>query len=108
MRLTDEAARSARVARVQVRWLDPASREADGTTESVTVGDLGGEFDEASPRLRTCYAAAYFAEVLRGDGQHREVRLAELATIARRAAEETGDREVRDLAQIIDRARDLD
>ncbi|GAA4562601.1 VWA domain-containing protein [Micromonospora coerulea] len=108
VRLTDEAARPAQVARVQVRWLDPRTREADETSGSVTVGDLGGRFDTASPRLRTCYAAAYFAEALRGDGRHREVRLPELATIARRAAADTGDHEVGDLADLIDRARDLD
>lgn len=107
VRLVDEAPRSARVARVQVRWLDPLSRDAAETYESVGVADLGGAFDEASPRLWTCYAAGYFGEVLRGGPGAREVRLVDLAEIAERAAEATRDREVHDLAETIARAREL-
>ncbi|MFC7547726.1 von Willebrand factor type A domain-containing protein [Plantactinospora sp. GCM10030261] len=108
VRLTDEADRSAPVARVHVRWLDPTSRAATESDRRVIVGDLSGDFDRASPRLWTCYAAAYFAEVLRtGSGGH-EVSLDGLAGIAREAADSTGDAAVRDLAEIIDRARELD
>jgi Ca-activated chloride channel homolog len=108
VRLADEAARSARLAQVQVRWLDPTSRRAAETYESVTVADLDRDFEQASPRLRTCYAAAYFAEFLRGGGGDQEVRPETLAAIARRAAEETEDRAVRELADVIDRAAELD
>jgi Ca-activated chloride channel family protein len=108
VRLNEEAKRSARVARVQVRWLDPKSRDAAEAYESVTVGDLAGGFDQASPRLWTCYAAAYFAEALRGGPERGGVSLEDLAAIARRAADATHDREVSDLADVIERARELD
>ena len=108
VRLREGAERSARVGRVQVRWLDPKGRGAAEAYESVTVAELNGEFEQASPRLWTCYAAAFFAEALRGRAQHRETGLDELTVIARRAAEQTSDRTVGDLADVIDRARELD
>ncbi len=105
VRLTGEAAGGERVARVQARWLDPRSRDAAEVYESLTVADLGGGFDAAGPRLRTCYAAGFFAEALRGGDA---VSLDALAPVARRAGEETGDPAVRDLATLIGRAADLD
>ena len=54
------------------------------------------------------YSAAYFAEVLRGGPQRGEVSLDGLATIARRAADATRDPAVRDLVDVIGRARELD
>ncbi|MFG2052479.1 von Willebrand factor type A domain-containing protein [Micromonospora sp. NPDC048930] len=104
VRLAEEASPSARVGRVQVRWTDPKDREPAETYESVTVADLDRDFAEASPRLRTCYAAAYFAVALQGGG---EARLGDLATIADRAAEATEDAQVRDLGQVIREAEKL-
>jgi Ca-activated chloride channel family protein len=108
IRLNAGVARSAPVARVQVRWLDPTDRAAAQADQPVTVNELSGGFDRASPRLWTDYSAGYFAEVLRDGPQRREVNLENLAGIARRAADATHDRQVRDLADVIDRARDLD
>ena len=59
----------ARAARPQ----DPSTRESSEQATTVTVADLARDFAAAAPRLRVCYAAAYFAEVLRssrygGDG----------------------------------------
>ncbi|MCW3844285.1 von Willebrand factor type A domain-containing protein [Micromonospora yasonensis] len=104
VRLADGASSSARVARVQVRWTDPKDREPAEAYESVTAADLDRDFAEASPRLRTCYAAAYFAVALRGGG---EARLGDLATIADRAAEATEDADVRDLGRVIREAERL-
>jgi Ca-activated chloride channel family protein len=105
VRLAGEAAGDARAAQVRARWLDPGSRDAGEVYESVTVADLGARFDAAGPRLRTCYAAGYFAEALRGSGV---VSLDSLASVAGRSAEETGDPAVRDLASLIGRAAELD
>ncbi|MFE9692226.1 von Willebrand factor type A domain-containing protein [Micromonospora sp. NPDC005806] len=104
VRLADEPGPSARIARVQVRWTDPKDREPAETYESVTVADLDRNFASASPRLRTCYAAAYFAVALKGGG---EARLDDLATIADRAAAATEDAEVRDLGRVIRAAEEL-
>ncbi|WBB68747.1 von Willebrand factor type A domain-containing protein [Micromonospora sp. WMMD812] len=104
VRLADGVRPSARIARVQVRWTDPVEREPIEASESVTVADVDGDFASASPRLRTCYAAAYFAVALQGGDQ---VRLTHLATIAGQAAAATDDREVQDLARVIHQADEL-
>jgi hypothetical protein len=76
-----------------VRRQDPATREPSETAGAVTVGavtvgavtvgavtvgELAGAFAAAAPRLRVCYAAAHFAETLRGDPYGSEVPLADL------------------------------
>ncbi|SCF20398.1 vWA domain-containing protein [Micromonospora mirobrigensis] len=104
VRLADGVQASARAARVQVRWADPRSREPAETYASVSVADLDRDFTEASARLRTCYAAAWFAQALRQD---RPAHLDELATIADRAAAETDDGDVRDLGRVIRAADEL-
>ncbi|WP_446214836.1 YfbK domain-containing protein [Micromonospora sp. IBHARD004] len=107
VRLADGVPPSARIARVQVRWTDPTSRDAAETYESVTVADVNGDFREASPRLRTCYSAGYFAQALQDGPSGREVRLDDLAAIAQQAADATDDPEVRDLATVIHEAERL-
>jgi Ca-activated chloride channel family protein len=87
-----------------VRWLDPSTREPDEGAVTVTVDQLSGEFPAAGPRLRQCYAAAYFAEVLRGNRAAAEVRLPDLARIADDVATSTDDRDVAELATLIRRA----
>ncbi|MFC3502902.1 von Willebrand factor type A domain-containing protein [Micromonospora krabiensis] len=104
VRLVEGVSRSARLARVQVRWADPSNREPTETSESVTAADVDADFAEVSPRLQTCYAAAYFALVLKGDDG---ARLADLAAVAQRAASATDDGEVRDLAKVIEEAEAL-
>lgn len=104
VRLADEVSPATRVGRVQVHWSDPKDREPAETYQSVTVADLDEDFAEASPRLRTCYAAAYFALALRGT---EEARLGDLAAIADRAADATEDAEVRDLGRVIRQAAEL-
>src|SRR5439155_25628828 len=63
------------VAQAHVRWQDPATRQASEETETVTVGELSADFGEAAPRLRVSYAAAYFAEALRGGPHTGDARL---------------------------------
>jgi Ca-activated chloride channel homolog len=108
VRLAGEASASARAARVHVRWQDPQSRAPAEAYQSVAVADLDAAFDAAAPALRLCYAAAFFAEALAGGRYAEAARLDDLVEVAHRVYEETGDREVRDLAETIDRARDLD
>ena len=91
------------VARADVRWLDPATREPDEASRNIFTTDLDTPFAATSPRLQVCYAAGYFAEVLRGSPYGAEVRLPDLAAIASQAAEVTEDPAVTDLAATINR-----
>lgn len=105
VRLTREA--SGRVAEVRVRWLDPGTKQPSETYESIAVGDLSGDFASADPRLRVCYAAAFFAVALRGGAGSRDVNLADLAKIADEAAARLDERAVDDLADLIHTAQRL-
>jgi Ca-activated chloride channel homolog len=92
------------VATVRVRWLDPATREPTETAADLAVSDADVAFASAPPRLRVDYAAGFFAEALRESPYGRDVRLDELAEIARTAAAELDDAQVEELARLI-RAR---
>ncbi|MFD0595283.1 YfbK domain-containing protein [Catellatospora coxensis] len=105
VRLKPEA--TGRVAEVRVRWLDPSTKQPSETYESIAVGDLSGEFASADPRLRVCYAAAFFAVALRGGDGARAVNLADLAKIADDAATRLDERPVDDLADLIHTAQRL-
>jgi Ca-activated chloride channel family protein len=102
------AASSALVAEAHVRWLDPVNRLPQEEASSISVAGLQGDFSEASPRLRVCYAAGFFAEVLRHDGDASGVHLADLQSVASVAFGATEDPAVRDLAEMIGRAVELD
>jgi Ca-activated chloride channel family protein len=95
------------VAQADVRWLDPVNGEAREAVRGIFVGELQGEFVAASARLRVCYAAAFFAEVLRGDRDMASVRLTDLRSVAAAAYDTTEDPQVRDLADMIGRAAEL-
>ena len=92
------------VAQARVRWLDPTGREPLEQSAGINASDLGGEFTDASPRLRVDYAAAFLAELLRHSQYGNEVRRADLAAIARDAFADTDDVQVDELATLIDRA----
>ena len=89
------------VASARVRWLDPASGAAREAAAEVRVGDLDRQFATASPRLRVCYAAAAFAEALRGRTDASPGYLGDLAVIADEAARATDDPQVTELATLI-------
>ena len=90
-----------RVAEARVRWLDPSGSEAQEKATTLAVADLDGDFAGASPRLRVCYAAAYFAESLRRSSYGGEVRLPDLAAVAEDAFRSTEDPQVAELATLI-------
>lgn len=94
------------VAQAEIRWQDPATREAHESGATLTVADLNGAFAQAPPRLQVCYAAAYFAEALRRSPYGVEVSLVDLARIASMAADRTDDPAVGDLAGLIRQAAD--
>jgi Ca-activated chloride channel family protein len=95
------------VASAAVRWLDPATHLPDESVDSVYTTDLDVAFDDAAPGLRVCYAAAYFAEALRGSPYGSYAQLPDLASIAWNAADASEDPAVAALADTISRAADL-
>jgi Ca-activated chloride channel family protein len=107
VRLRSGVEANALVAEAEVRWQDPITGEARETGGSVNADDLQAEFASTSPRLQVCYAAAFFAEVLRHDATADQVNLTDLQAIAAGAAASTEDPQVRDLADIIGRAIEL-
>ena len=98
---------SGEVAIADVRWLDPVTRGPSEATNTVYVTDLDVPFEYASPRLQVCYAAGYFAEVLRHSPYGQQVQLPDLAEIAANAAYQTEDHTVAELAAMIRRAKNL-
>jgi Ca-activated chloride channel family protein len=90
-----------RLADVRVRWADPTSRTPTELTQQVLVSDVDRPFESVSPRLRVCYVAAFFAEVLRASSYASEVRLNDLADLGRRAADATEDTDVDALVELI-------
>lgn len=101
IRLRPEVSRSAGIAQVRVRWLDPVSKEPSEAFESVSAADVAGGFGGADPHLRLAYAAAFFAEALRSSSYAAEVRLAELAEVAEDAAAQLRDPKADELAEAI-------
>jgi Ca-activated chloride channel family protein len=95
------------IATAAVRWLDPTTHLPFEAVSSVDVSSLDVPFEQAAGGLRVGYAAAFFAEVLRGSPYGRSVRLADLASIAESAANVTEYPGVTDLADTIRRASEL-
>jgi Ca-activated chloride channel family protein len=95
------------VATATVRWLDPATHVPDEAADTVYATDLDVPFEEAASGLHVCYAAAYFAEALRGSPYGAQVQLADLASLADDAAYASEDPSVTALADTIRRAADL-
>lgn len=107
---------SGRVASTTVRWLDPTSRKASERTGHISAGDLNGAlWKDGSPRLRTAAVATYFADALRQNGAGGaeptapalpgDPGLRALQREAERAADQTEDRDVRELADLVRTAR---
>jgi Ca-activated chloride channel family protein len=96
--------RSGPVAEARVRWLDPNGREAREQAATIGVADLAGEFSGASPRLKVCYVAAFFAEVLRSSPYAEEVRLGDLEALGEDAFHATDDPQVVELVELLRRS----
>ncbi|WP_371619413.1 VWA domain-containing protein [Streptomyces sp. NBC_00454] len=101
------------VATATVRWLDPSTRapheRSGGVEESALRGDL---WTQAPPRLQITAVAAYFASALRErDGGWERVpgsaSLDRLAGHAQRLADRTEDPAVRELADALRQAGQL-
>lgn len=105
-----------RVASTTVRWLDPTSRKASERTGHISAESLDRSlWKDGSPRLRTAAVATYFADALRKEGTGRTASVSSslpgdpgllaLQREAGRAARQTEDADVRELAELIRSAR---
>ncbi|MEU0371515.1 von Willebrand factor type A domain-containing protein [Streptomyces sp. NPDC006283] len=103
VRLRDGA--DGHVATATVRWLDPRTRaphEASGSVETDAID--AALWGASSARLQITAVAAYFAESLRGGSMPGAPGLGALQDRARKLAESTEDRAVRELADAIGQA----
>ncbi|MFF3844581.1 von Willebrand factor type A domain-containing protein [Streptomyces sp. NPDC002328] len=101
------------LATATVRWLDPAARTPHEASGSLEADALHDGLADASARFRVTATAAYFADALRrGSGERSALpdapALSELKQDTEDLARETEDRDVRDLAEAIERASRLD
>ncbi len=104
VRVSESRFAGERIAEARVRWLDPRSRESQETATTIRLGDLSGDFGGASPRLQGAYVAGFFAEVLREGPHARDIRLADLASLADNAYHATDDPQLSELADLIRRS----
>ncbi|QKW06588.1 von Willebrand factor type A domain-containing protein [Streptomyces sp. NA04227] len=100
------------LATARVRWLDPDTRKPHEKASTVHSDDLDPDLWNSSTSLRTVAVAAYFAEALRADDPHHPslpepLTLAELDGRAEELANDSGDRDVDELAEAIHTAAGL-
>jgi Ca-activated chloride channel homolog len=96
------------VATATVRWLDPVTRTPDEASGSVTAWNIDRDlWGDAPTRLQVTAVAAYFAEYLREGSMPGDPGLKELSSKARELADSTEDKEVGELAESIERARNI-
>ena len=105
---------SVRLGTVRLRHQAPAHDTAGAgqvreIEEPILLSGLNGDFATGSVWLRTQAVVAEFAEILRGSYWAKESRLADLIPIADGlAAELPGDRQVKELAELIRLAVDIE
>ncbi|MFR9798291.1 YfbK domain-containing protein [Streptomyces sp. MS06] len=85
------------LATATVRWLDPATRAPHEQSGELEAGALTASVWRASPRFQVTATAAYFADALRYRRLPDAPGLATLADQAARLAEQTEDKDVRNL-----------
>ncbi|MER5944974.1 von Willebrand factor type A domain-containing protein [Streptomyces sp. NPDC001904] len=102
-----EGARSGRVAKATVRWLDPRSRKPREASGDIAVSALGGDLwsKETSPRLRVDAVAAYFAHRLSEGGNEPYPGEPALPELSRRAEGLTSATEDPDVTELADAVR---
>ncbi|MBC2906120.1 vWA domain-containing protein [Streptomyces cupreus] len=97
------------LATATVRWLDPDTRAPHEKSGDVETGALHDSLRDASPRFQVTATAAYFAEALRQGDDGRpslpgDPGLGELQDRAAELAKTTEDKDVEQLAEVIEQA----
>lgn len=90
---------------VRVRWNEPGSGTSKEVSASLPFDAVASSFDKASPRFQLDAVAAAFAEVLRGSDHAKHLKLADIATEAKRVATLLpNDAAVQELAKLVGKA----
>jgi Ca-activated chloride channel family protein len=103
--LVEDAAQDAEVATVFLRWEEPETGEVIEINRSMTVGDIGDEFEVMDIGFQLAAAVAEYAEVLR-QTEYGATSVGDISEEVTRIAgelEEAGDEsaEVEELAQLL-------
>ncbi|WSW30568.1 VWA domain-containing protein [Streptomyces sp. NBC_01003] len=98
---------SGHVATAGVRWLDPTTRAPHEETTQIEASALDTDVWRSNPGLQLTATAAYFADSLRQGALPGAPTLPQLASRADKLARSTEGKDVRQLAEAIRRADEL-
>jgi Ca-activated chloride channel family protein len=107
LELDDDAVAGSEIGEVNLRWQDPDSGEVIEIDEEIELSAVVDQWGQASSSLRLSVVVAAFAEILRGSPHRGTVDLDDVAVEAADLADELGDPDVAELADLIRRADDL-
>jgi Ca-activated chloride channel family protein len=107
LELDDDAVAGSEIGEVNLRWQDPDSGEVIEIDEEIELAAVVDQWGQASSSLRLSVVVAAFAEILRGSPHRGTVDLDDVAVEAADLADELGDPDVAELADLIRRADDL-
>ncbi len=97
-----------RIATVQLRWEDPASREVREINGNFNTWDLVNRFEEASPHYRLAVVVAQYAELLRRSPWARDTHPYALQDHANRLSNDLPhDLDVREFMDLVWRANQI-
>lgn len=94
------------VARTELRWQDPGTRQARESAADASAATLAAGFPESAAGLQVGYVAAWFAEQLRHSDHGAALGRSDLIALADAAATRTADPAVAELATLIRRSAD--
>ena len=92
---------------VLLRYADPRSGEVHELRQLLDTGAMGRDLARVSPRLQLAVAAAGFAEQLQRPGPDADPALAHLTTLTQGLLPQVDDPDVAELAQLMQRAREI-
>jgi Ca-activated chloride channel family protein len=93
------------IAEVRVRFRLPGSAQSELATWPLFVSDLAPTIQQASPSMRLAVGVAEFAEILRNSRHSEGARFVEVISLV--SADWGADRDVAELVQLIETARNL-
>jgi Ca-activated chloride channel family protein len=92
---------------VFLRWEDPTTGEVFEIDEDIDLRDVEPDWNATAADFRLATVVTVFAELMRDNPYADRVDIGDLAAEADRIAEQLDDRDVDDLAELIDRAAQL-
>jgi Ca-activated chloride channel family protein len=95
------------VGEVFLRWEDPTTGDVIEIDEDIDLRDVEPDWNATTTDFRLATVVTVFAELMRDNPYADRVDLDDLAAEADRIAEQLDDRDVDDLADLIDRANQL-